>query len=62
MGCERVIRRSRLAPFEASMSYDLGVLNLASGRKKNRTKLYAAAAVVAVVVVVALLIVVFRPF
>lgn len=39
------------------MSYDLGVLNLASGRKKKRTKLYMGVGVVIVVVVVAALVV-----
>ena len=34
------------------MSYDLGVLNLASGRKKKRTKLYMGVGVVIVIVVV----------
>jgi hypothetical protein len=40
------------------MSYDLGVLNLAGGRKKSKTKLYLGVAVVAIVVIVALLYVV----
>ena len=34
------------------MSYDLGVLNLAGGKKKSRTWMYAVVAVVVVVVVV----------
>ena len=34
------------------MSYDLGVLNLAGGRKKSRTKLYVAVGVVVIVVVI----------
>lgn len=40
------------------MSYDLGVLNLAGGRKKKRTKLYIAVAVVAIVAVVAVVVLV----
>jgi len=35
------------------MSYDLGVLNLSSGRKKSRTKLYVAVGVIVIVVIVA---------
>lgn len=34
------------------MSYDLGVLNLAGGRKKSKMKLYLAVGVVVIVVVI----------
>ncbi len=34
------------------MSYDLGVLNLAGGRKKSKMKMYIAVAVVVIVIVV----------
>jgi len=34
------------------MSYDLGVLNLAGGKKKSRTWIYVVVAVVVIVVVV----------
>ena len=57
MRYKRVIRAAAAGPIEAPMSYDLGVLNLAGGRKKSKMKLYVSVAVIAVVVVVALVVV-----
>ena len=51
---KRVIGARSAGPCEAHMSYDLGVLNLAGGRKKSKTKLYVAVGVVVLVVVVVL--------